>query len=354
MPAKNRQIDIKKYINTNWIVKITNETTVQTVANQSWGAFNESVNKKFLPLYEKANQIENPRQRRAAHKRLDKQVRDTIKKHYANYQRVTLNSLSNATLGASRIQYQLLEQPARKLREKRAGVKKVQKTAQTRELQLGTGSQADPRRQNFRHKGSSAHVINRLAAGHTRDLKKVGVNWSATQFIRRTHGRVQTVARTLAQGTIADADQQAIRETFDKYRYVSIIDENTTDRCDFLDGEVFEADDAEGIRPPQHFNCRSELQPVSRDKDRDRALRQATKTRFEKWLKDQPDATQQLIVGKANMAAYRAGKYHPKPEWKMKTKFYVDPSTGQPVVPTKENISRLEKRTKLVDVNFAD
>ena len=354
MPAKNRQIDIKKYIDTNWIVKVTNETTVQTIANQSWGAFNNNINKKFLPLYEEANKIENPRQRRAAHKRLDKQVKETIRKHYADYRRVSLNSLSNATLGASRLQYQLLEEPPRKLREKRAGVKKVQKTAVGRELQLGSGSRADPRRSNFRHKGSSAHVITKLAAGHTRDLKKVGVSWSQNQFIRRTGGRVQTVARTLAQGTIADADQQAIRETFSKYRYVSIIDENTTDRCDFLDGEVFDADDAEGIRPPQHFNCRSELQPVSKDPARDRALRQATQTRFEAWLKKEPLATQQLIVGKANMDAYRAGKFKPKPEWKMKQKFYVDPSTGQPVVPTKENISRLEKKVKLVDVNFAD
>ena len=354
MPAKNRQIAINKYIDTNWIVKITNETTVQTVANQSWQAFNNSVNKKFIPLYQEANQIENPRQRRAAHRRLDKQVRDTIRKHYSDYRRVTLDSLSNATLGASRLQYQLLEEPPRKLREKRAGAKKVQKTAQSRELQLGTGGRVDPRKVDFRHKGSSAHVVSKLAAGHTRDLKKVGVSWSPTQFVRRTGGRVQTVARTLAQGTIADADQQAIKETFTKYRYVAIIDEETTDRCSFLDGEVFDADDAEGVRPPQHFNCRSELQPVSQDPARDRALRQATQTRFENWLKTEPPATQQLIVGKANMDAYRAGKYRPKPEWRMKQKFYVDPSTGQPVVPTKENISRLEKRVKLVDVNFAD
>ena len=354
MAAKNRQIEIKKYINTNWIVKITNETTVQTVANQSWGAFNESVNKKFIPLYEKANQIENPTKRRAAYKRLDKQVKATIRQHYNDYRRVTLNSLSNATLGASRLQYQLLEEPPRKLREKRSGAKKVQKTAERRELQLGTGSQADPRRQNFRHKGSSAHVVTGLANGHIRDLKKVGVSWSQNQFIRRTNGRVQTVARTLAQGTIADADQQAIRETFDKYRYVSIIDENTTDRCDFLDGEIYNSDDAEGIRPPQHFNCRSELQPVSKDKQRDRALQQATKTRFEKWLKDQPVATQQLVVGKGNLKAYLAGNYQPKPEWKMKRKFFVDPKTNQPVVPTKENINRIVQRTKLVKVNFAD
>ena len=354
MAAKNRQIAINKYIDTNWIVKITNETTVQTVASQSWEGFNQRVNKQFIPLYEKANQIENPRQRKAVHKKLDAQVKKVIRQHYGDYRRVTLNSLSNATLGASRIQYQLLEEPVRKLREKRAGVKKVQKTAVTRELQLGTGSRADPRKGNFRHKGSSDHVITGLANGHVRDLKKIGRAWSTGDFVKRTRGRVQTVARTLAQGTIADADQQAIRETFDRYRYVSIIDENTTDRCEFLDGEVFGSDDAEGIRPPQHFNCRSELQPVSRDKERDKALKQATKVRFEKWLKKQPVGTQELVVGAGNMKAYLAGNYRPKPEWRMKRKFYVDPKTNQPVVPTKENISRLVRRTKLVDVNFAD
>lgn len=352
--ASDRQISIKKYIDTNWIVKITNETTVQTIADQNFTAFNRQINKKFLPLYEKANKIENPRQRREAHKRLDKMLSKDMRNFYGNYRRVTLDSLSNATLGASRLQYQLLEGPVRKLREQRAGAKKVQKVAQRRELQLGTGSRADPRRQNFRHKGSSTHVVNGLYRGHARDFKKVGVSWTAHDFVKRTTGRVQTVGRTLAQGTIADADQQAIKEVFKQYRYVSIIDENTTDRCDFLDGEIFDADDAEGIRPPQHFNCRSELQPVSQDKARDRALQQATKTRFEKWLKNQPVGTQEKVVGRANMKSYLAGKFQPKPEWRMKTKFYVDPTTGQPVVPTKENISRIEQRTQLVDVKFAD
>ena len=353
MPAKNRQIEINKYIDTNWIVKITNETTVNTIADQNFSAFNNRINKKFIPLYEQANKIENTRQRRAAHKALDRRVNRTIKAFYDDYRRVTLNSLSNATLGASRLQYQLLEEPPRKLRQRRAGARKVQKTADRRELQLGTGSKADPRRQNFRHKGSSTHVIDRLARGVTRDLKTVGITRSAAQYVKRTRNWTPTVARTLAQGTIADADQQAIRETFPEYRYVAIIDENTTDRCEFLDGEIFKSDDAEGIRPPQHFNCRSELQPVSQDPARDRALQAATRTKFKTWLATQPTGTQELIVGRKNMDAYRAGKYQPKPEWRMQRKFYVDPASGQPVVPTKENISRLEERTKLVDVQFS-
>ena len=354
MPTKNRQIAINKYIDVNWLVRLTDETTAQTVAQQSFKSFNAKINQRYLPKYEEANQIGNPKQRRAAHRKLDKQMAKEIKEFFGNYRKVTLDSLSNAKLGASRIQYQMLDEPVRKLRSKRESGKKVQKVAETRELQLGTGSQADPRKGRYRHKGSPDHMVDRYIIGQARDMRKVGNRWSAASFVRRTGPRFETVARTMAQGTIADADQQAIKETFKQYRYVAIIDENTTDRCEYLDGEVFDADDADGVRPPQHFNCRSELQPVSRDPARDKALQKASQTKFETWLKRQPPGTQRMVVGGANMNAYLAGEYKPKPQWNIKTSFYVDPASGQPVVPTKQNYELLDKRTRTVGVRFAE
>ena len=156
----------------------------------------------------------------------------------------------------------------------------------------------------------------------------------------------------MAQGTIADADKQAIAESFRKFRYVSIIDERTTARCEELHDKVFDADEADAVRPPQHFNCRSELQPVSSDKSRDRQMEKQTQKRFEAWLKDQSPHTQRLVVGSANYKAYTQGKYTPPPRWKQLEKWHVDKATGLPVVGTLENRKRIEVRTRLVDVEF--
>ena len=58
-------LEIKRYIGLNWIVKLTNERTVETVSSQAFEAFRKRINKKFIPLYEDANVIEKPTSRRA-------------------------------------------------------------------------------------------------------------------------------------------------------------------------------------------------------------------------------------------------------------------------------------------------
>ena len=343
-------IEINRYVDLNWLVKLTNERTVETVSSQAFDAFRNRVNKKYLPLYEDVNSIEKPTTRSAKQKQLKGALATDVIRFFGDYRAKTLDSVVSSTVAAKRLQFQFLEE--RETRARRTPVRAVKAKAETRELQLGRGTKADPRKQAYRHKGSSAHVLNKLIAGVDREAKKVTDAASRRRFEKRTQQWVKTVARTLAQGAVADGDLQAIKETFDQYRYVAVLDENTTERCEFLDGEVFGTDDAEAVRPPQHFNCRSELQPKTKDKQRDKALAKATQTKFDKWLKKQPKQTQMLVVGKKQFAAYKAGKYKPPPRWKEEKKFYVDKKTGMPVVPTKENKDRIAVKTKLINVNF--
>ena len=350
------QIEINKYIDANWLVKVTNETTTHTVTNQAFDSFRNAVYKTYLPIYEKANQIENPRARARAQVRVRKAMASRVNKFFGDYRNKSLDSLAKATLAAKRIQFDLLDDQAASAllrgRKPTAKATAVEKRAERRQLQLGTGSRADTKKQSYRHKGSSKHVIDKLTAGLHREFKKVGVTQNRGQTINKTKEWVKTVARTEAQGTIADADQQAIRESFEKYRYVAVLDENTTDRCADLDGQVFTADEYGGVKPPQHFNCRSELQPVTVDKQRDKALAKAAQTKFNKWLRARPENIQEKIVGKARFKAFKEGKYDPPPRWRSQRQFYVDPKTDMPVVATKDNIDRLDQAVELVDVKF--
>jgi SPP1 gp7 family putative phage head morphogenesis protein len=47
---------------------------------------------------------------------------------------------------------------------------------------------------------------------------------------------------------------------FKNYKYVSIMDDKTTEICSYLNGQVFEID--KGPLPPQHYGCRSFVIPV--------------------------------------------------------------------------------------------
>ena len=357
--ATRPRLTVDAYNDMKWLIKLTNEATVDVIADQTFDAFRDRIYRKYIPLYEEANQIETPVRRRAEQKKLRGAMQKDIDTFFDQYTNKTLNSLSNATLAAKRTQYRFVDQPAdiREVRQetgvKKATVRELQQEEETRELQLGKGtSKADTRKVKYRHKGSRAHVTDKLGAGLNREMKKLGSTLTATQLTRKSGAWVKTVARTMAQGTIADADQQAIKESFKRYRYVAVIDEVTTARCEELHDQEFEADDANAVRPPQHFNCRSELQPVSSDKDRDARMAKLTEKRFNAWLKDQSPETLNEVVGKANLKAWREGRYQPPPRWKTLEKWAVDKETGLPIVPTAANRERIEVRTKLVDVEF--
>ena len=359
MATEKPRLTVDAYNDMKWLIKLTNEATVDVIADQAFDTFRNDIYRKYIPLYEEANQIEQPARRRDRHKKLRGDMQKDIDAFFDRYERVTLNSLSNATIAAKRIQYRFIDRPSEvKEARKETGVKKIsvkrlQQEEATRELQLGKGtSKADTRKVPYRHKGGRAHVTDKLGAGLHREAKKIGVTTTPRQFTSFTGKWTKTVARTLAQGTIADADRQAIAESFEKYRYVAIIDEVTTARCEELNDQEFKADQADAVRPPQHFNCRSELQPVSSDKARDDRLAKLTEKRFNAWLSEQSPQTQRLVVGSGNLEAWKAGKYQPPPRWRQLEKWAVDKATGLPVVPTKENRERIEVRTKLVDVEF--
>ena len=77
--------------------------------------------------------------------------------------------------------------------------------------------------------------------------------------------QLKTLSRTAITETssnISDATYKLNEDVIDGYQYVATLDSRTSMICGRLDGKVFRLNDARGVRPPQHFNCRSTTVPI--------------------------------------------------------------------------------------------
>lgn len=84
--------------------------------------------------------------------------------------------------------------------------------------------------------------------------------------------RVETIVRTnateaLNQGRLVEARRPGIAEVMNGMQYSAIIDSRTTPVCRNLDRKIFKMSDGslDTLAPPNHFNCRSVLVPVTAD-----------------------------------------------------------------------------------------
>lgn len=87
--------------------------------------------------------------------------------------------------------------------------------------------------------------------------------------IGRTVDLPQAQLRTLSRTAITETSTTVNKATYklnedvlDGYEYVATLDSRTSLICANLDGRVFRLNDPKGIRPPQHFNCRSTTVPI--------------------------------------------------------------------------------------------
>jgi len=77
--------------------------------------------------------------------------------------------------------------------------------------------------------------------------------------------QLRTLSRTAITETssnISNATYKLNEDVIDGYQYVATLDSRTSLICSRLDGKVFRLDSKTGIRPPQHFNCRSTTVPI--------------------------------------------------------------------------------------------
>jgi len=93
--------------------------------------------------------------------------------------------------------------------------------------------------------------------------------------------------RTLIQYVVQHSINNVAKLFTDKYKWVSVIDDATTDICRSRDGNIYSAG---GPIPPAHYNCRSTIWPVFSDAPGDGPD-------FGAWLSGMSAQTREKIVG---------------------------------------------------------
>lgn len=140
---------------------------------------------------------------------------------------------------------------------------------------------------------------------------------------RVTTNQAEAIARTTVNGVAQAAREETYRENeslIKGERYVATLDDRTTIICASLDGRVFPIDD--GPRPPQHINCRSTTVPVLKSwkemgidaKELPESTRASMNgevpesTTFPKWLRRQPRAVQDEVLGPTRARLFRSNQ----------------------------------------------
>lgn len=140
-------------------------------------------------------------------------------------------------------------------------------------------------------------------------------------------GGVRRNATMMVRTAVTQVANQAHYDTFaansdvtEEYQYVATLDDRTTEICASLDGQTFRYDDPSAPKPPQHWGCRSVIIPVIKwdslgvTAPGDDGLTRASmdgpvrfKT-YEQWLRDQPQAVQDEVLGVGKAKLFRDGE----------------------------------------------
>jgi SPP1 gp7 family putative phage head morphogenesis protein len=157
----------------------------------------------------------------------------------------------------------------------------------------------------------------------------VGGVWATTTR------HAEAVARTFTNAVANEAHMQTYRDNARLMRGVmfsATLDESTTVLCASLDGAVWPLDDDAIQQPPLHYRCRSQLVPqvdwegvglepptegvrAAREMDvedgqvrRGKTTRVRSSVRYEQWLRGQPVAVQEEVLGVRRARLWRDGK----------------------------------------------
>lgn len=132
----------------------------------------------------------------------------------------------------------------------------------------------------------------------------------------RTKQQVSAVVRTSINHIATEARQATIKansDIIDRVQWIATLDGRTSDVCRARDMQYYPIDS--GPRPPAHYSCRSTVVPVVAEKyalkiKGARAGKDGpvdAKTTYNSWLKRQPEAFQDDVLGAARGKLFRSG-----------------------------------------------
>lgn len=155
------------------------------------------------------------------------------------------------------------------------------------------------------------------AVKRIRGTKALGFKDGVMETTRR---QAEAIVRTSINHTSNQARIELFKENEDIVKglqWTATLDSRTSQICAGLDGKVFKVD--QGARPPAHVNCRSTMTPIIKSarslglKDIPEGTRASingqvpASTTYGKWLKGQPIAVQEMVLGKTKANLFRNG-----------------------------------------------
>lgn len=117
-------------------------------------------------------------------------------------------------------------------------------------------------------------------------------------LLARLSPQAQGVVSTLLQHVAGIAQAATAQVYYSNYRWVSVIDGVTSNICRSRNGKIYRYGD--GPLPPAHPYCRSHTEPADDSSE-------PIPTSYYAWLKVQPDAVQNDILGAKKATALRNG-----------------------------------------------
>jgi SPP1 gp7 family putative phage head morphogenesis protein len=170
-------------------------------------------------------------------------------------------------------------------------------------------------------KAVTARVNKQLRTGIAAGESLPAIGQRIRSSLKVNTKQAEYIARTAVSNVVHNAREATFKENKDLIRgvqWIATLDDRTTLVCINLDGKIFEV--GEGERPPAHFNCRSTTVPVVNSwseygiEDPPPATRASMdgavpeKTNYRKWLKTQPKAIQDKVLGKTKAELFRSGR----------------------------------------------
>lgn len=148
--------------------------------------------------------------------------------------------------------------------------------------------------------GMRRDILNRIKQGRVNNESMASVQADINnRLMPKFRNQANSLIATVYQH-ISSVIQSYIEAMFyERYRWVAVLDEKTTDICRSRDGKTWRY--GKGPIPPAHYNCRSKIVPVQ---DNNRNI----PSTFFGWLQDQPRDVLNEIVGKEAAASILKGE----------------------------------------------
>lgn len=155
------------------------------------------------------------------------------------------------------------------------------------------------------------------ATRRIRGTRALGFKDGVLEVSRR---QAEAIVRTAINHTTNQARLELFKENEDIIKglqWTATLDSRTSEICAGLDGKVFKID--KGPRPPAHVNCRSTMTPLIKSASSLglKGIPEGTRASingqvpanitYGKWLKGQPIAVQEMVLGKTKAALFRNG-----------------------------------------------